>query len=152
MHVVLVNPLIPQNTGSIARLAAGTGTDLHLVGKLGFSLDDRLLKRAGLDYWPHVRLHLHPSFDHLLAQIPRPRLALFSSHATRSYAELTATDETLLVFGQETTGLPPELRERFADDLYKIPINRHIRSLNLATSVGIVLYDGLRQLGFPGLC
>jgi len=151
MHIVLVNPLIPQNTGSVARLCAGTESDLHLVGKLGFSLEDRLLKRAGLDYWPGVRLHVHPDFDALLAQYPQPPLALFSSLATRPYVEFVAKPDAWLVFGQETTGLPPELRTRFAGDLYKIPISRHIRSLNLATSVGIVLYDGLRQLGFPSL-
>lgn len=151
MHIVLVNPLIPQNTGSISRLCAGTSTDLHLVGRLGFSLDDRLLKRAGLDYWPNVRLYLHRDFDHLLTQFTPSRLALFSSHARRPYSELVATDDTWLVFGQETTGLPADLQARYADDLYKIPMTGHIRSLNLATSVGIVLYDGLRQLGFPGL-
>ena len=151
MHVVLVNPLIPQNTGSVARLCAGTDTDLHLVGQLGFSLEDRLLKRAGLDYWPGVRLHLHPDFDHLLDRYPPARMALFSSHATRAYSEFPAEPTGFLVFGQETTGLPPELRRRFSGDLYKIPINAKVRSLNLATSVGIVLYDSLRQLGFPGL-
>ncbi len=151
MHVVLVNPLIPQNTGSIARLCAGTDSDLHLVGKLGFSLEDRLLKRAGLDYWPAVRLHIHPDFETLLGLYPRRPMALFSSHATRAYSDFVASPDAWLVFGQETTGLPPEIRTRFATDLYKIPISRHIRSLNLATSVGIVLYDGLRQLGFPSL-
>ncbi len=151
MHVVLVNPLIPQNTGSISRLCAGTNSDLHLVGQLGFSLDDKLLKRAGLDYWPGVRLHIHRDFDALLAQYPPRPMALFSSHATRPYSEFVATDDAWLVFGQETKGLPPELRTRFGGDLYKIPISGHVRSLNLATSVGIALYDGLRQLGFPTL-
>lgn len=151
MHVVLVNPLIPQNTGSISRLCAGTRTELHLVGRLGFSLEDRLLKRAGLDYWPNVILHLHESFDSLVERFGPTSLALFSSHATRAYSEFRATPESWLVFGTETTGLPPELRERFRDHLYKIPMSGHTRSLNLATSVGIALYDGLRQLGFPGL-
>ena len=151
MHVVLVQPLIPQNTGSIARLCAGTGTHLHLVGRLGFTLDDRLLKRAGLDYWPGARLHLHPDFDHLLGQYPPRPMAFFSSHATRPYSAFAATPDAWLVFGQETNGLPVELRTRFSEHLYKIPISAHVRSLNLATSVGITLYDGLRQLGFPGL-
>jgi tRNA (cytidine/uridine-2'-O-)-methyltransferase len=151
MHVVLVNPLIPQNTGSISRLCAGTDTDLHLVGTLGFSLDDRLLKRAGLDYWPNVRLHLHPDFDALLDQLTPSALALFSSHATRAYSEFEPDLEACYVFGSETTGLPPELRERFAAHLYKIPITPHIRSLNLSNAVSIVLYDGLLRHGFPGL-
>lgn len=151
MHVVLVNPLIPQNTGSISRLCAGTDTDLHLVGRLGFSLDDKLLKRAGLDYWPNVRLHIHPDFDHLLGQFTPGSLALFTSHATKPYSEIPASGDVWLVFGAETTGLPPELRQRFADELYKIPITPHIRSLNLSNAVSIVLYDVLRRHGFPGL-
>lgn len=151
MHIVLVNPLIPQNTGSISRLCAGTYTELHLVGRLGFSLEDRLLKRAGLDYWPNVVLHLHPDFDHLLSQFSPRRLAFFTSHATRPYSDFIADDDPWLVFGQETTGLPRELRERYPDDLYKIPMSPHTRSLNLATSAGIVLYEMLRQRGFPNL-
>lgn len=151
MHIVLVNPLIPQNTGTIARLAAGTLSDLHLVGELGFSMTDVRLKRAGLDYWPNVRLHLHDSFDELLRRYPPPHIALFSSHAERSYTEFEATHDAWLVFGQETTGLPRSLQGRFASSLYKIPISAHIRSLNLATAVGVVVYEGLRQLGFPGL-
>lgn len=151
MHVVLVNPLIPQNTGNISRLCAGTDTDLHLVGKLGFSLDDRYLKRAGLDYWPSVKLHLHESFDALVAQHAPARLALFSSHATRPYTAFVPDEDPWFVFGAETTGLPPELRESYRDDLYKIPITANVRSLNLANSVAIVVFDALRQRGFPGL-
>ncbi|MCC6624213.1 MAG: tRNA (cytidine(34)-2'-O)-methyltransferase [Deltaproteobacteria bacterium] len=151
MHVVLVNPLIPQNTGSIARLCAGTDTDLHLVGTLGFSLDDRHLKRAGLDYWPNVRLHLHPDFDDLQARHTPSSIALFSSHATRAYVRFEPTPDAFFVFGSETTGLPPELRQRFADHLFKIPITGHIRSLNLSNAVSIVLYDALRRFDFPGL-
>ena len=151
MHVVLVNPLIPQNTGSVSRLCAGTFTELHLVGRLGFSLEDKLLKRAGLDYWPNVVLHLHDDFDDLVDKFAPRRLALFSSHATRPYSAFTPDDDSWLVFGAETTGLPVDLRQRYADHLYKIPMSPHTRSLNLATSVGIALFDSLRQLGFPGL-
>ncbi len=151
MHIVLVNPLIPQNTGSVSRLCAGTFTELHLVGRLGFSLEDRLLKRAGLDYWPNVVLHLHPDFDDLITKFTPRRMALFSSHATRPYSDFVPDEDAWLVFGAETTGLPPELRQRYADDLYKIPMSPHTRSLNLATSAGIALYDVLRQRGFPGL-
>lgn len=151
MHIVLVNPLIPQNTGNISRLCAGTDTDLHLVGKLGFSLDDRYLKRAGLDYWPAVKLHLHDSFEALVAEHAPERLAFFSSHATRPYTAFEPGDDPWFVFGAETTGLPGELRAAYADDLYKIPITTHVRSLNLSNSVAIVVYDALRQQGFPGL-
>lgn len=151
MHVVLVNPLIPQNTGSVSRLCAGTYTELHLVGRLGFSLEDRLLKRAGLDYWPNVVLHLHDSFDDLVAKFAPQRLAFFSSHATRPYSDFVPQGDSWLVFGTETTGLPVALRERYAEHLFKIPMSPHTRSLNLATSVGITLFDSLRQLGFPNL-
>lgn len=151
MHVVLVNPLIPQNTGSVSRLCAGTFTELHLVGRLGFSLDDRLLKRAGLDYWPNVILHLHDTFEDLVDKFAPQRMALFSSHATRPYSDFHPEGESWLVFGTETTGLPVTLRERYSNDLYKIPMSPHTRSLNLATSVGIALFDSLRQLGFPNL-
>jgi tRNA (cytidine/uridine-2'-O-)-methyltransferase len=151
MHIVLVNPLIPQNTGSISRLCAGTYSELHLVGRLGFSLEDRLLKRAGLDYWPNVVLHLHPDFDHLVDTFSPGRMAFFTSHATRPYSEFAPDSDAWLVFGQETTGLPAALRRRFSDHLYKIPMSPHTRSLNLATSAGIVLYDALRQLDFPEL-
>lgn len=151
MHVVLVNPLIPQNTGNIARLCAGTDTDLHLVGELGFSLEDRYLKRAGLDYWPAVKLHRHDSFEALVAAHQPEDLALFSSRATRPYTEFAPRAEPWFVFGAETTGLPPALRDAHPDALYKIPITTHVRSLNLANSVAIVLYDALRQRGFPGL-
>ncbi|MCB9734417.1 MAG: tRNA (cytidine(34)-2'-O)-methyltransferase [Deltaproteobacteria bacterium] len=151
MHVVLVEPLIPQNTGSIARLCAGTNTFLHLVGKLGFSLEDRYLKRAGLDYWPSVKLELHESWDALVEKYDPQALALFSTHATRFYTEFETPADGWLVFGQETTGLPVALRERYAEHLYKIPITGDIRSLNLANSVSIALYEGLRRHGFAGL-
>ncbi len=151
MHVVLVNPLIPQNTGSISRLCAGTFTELHLVGQLGFSLEDRLLKRAGLDYWPNVVLHIHDDFDHLLSRFSPRRMAFFTSHATRHSSEFEPDEDAWLIFGKETTGLPTDLRNRFKDDLYKIPMSPHTRSLNLSMSAGIVLYDVLRQRGFPSL-
>lgn len=151
MHVVLVNPLIPQNTGNISRLCAGVDADLHLVGELGFSLEDRYLKRAGLDYWPHVKLHRHDSFADLVAMHAPERLAFFTSHATRPYTDFAIGDDPWFVFGMETKGLPDDLRAAYADDLYKIPITTNVRSLNLSNSVAIVVYDALRQQGFPGL-
>ncbi len=151
MHVVLIEPLIPQNTGSIARLCAGTNTRLHLVGKLGFSLEDRYLKRAGLDYWPSVKLELHESFDALVERYEPQAVGLYSSHATRLYTDFEAPEDAWFVFGQETKGLPLDLRERYVEHLYKIPITGDIRSLNLANAVSIVLYEGLRRHGFAGL-
>ncbi|PIE15963.1 MAG: tRNA (uridine(34)/cytosine(34)/5-carboxymethylaminomethyluridine(34)-2'-O)-methyltransferase TrmL [Proteobacteria bacterium] len=151
MHVVLVNPQIPPNTGNIARLCAGTDTDLHLVGKLGFSLEDRYLKRAGLDYWPQVKLHLHDSLEALYAKHHPTRVAYFSSHATQPYTAFEPSTDAWFVFGREADGLPAKVRAAKADQLYKIPITEHVRSLNLANSVAVVLYDALRRHGFPGL-
>lgn len=151
MHVVLVEPLIPQNTGNISRLCAGVDADLHLVGELGFSLEDKYLKRAGLDYWPHVKLHRHDTLDEALADAPADQVAFFSSHATRPYSEFSPGPDAWFVFGKETTGLGDQVRAREQGRLFRIPITDKVRSLNLSNSVAIVLYDALRQHGFPGL-
>lgn len=151
LHVVLVTPQIPQNTGSISRLCAGTGTHLHLVGELGFSLSDRYLKRAGLDYWPHVKLHLHDTLAEALAEAPEDSIAYYSARAQRRYDEFAPVDgEAWLVFGREADGLPAAVLEAHAAATYRIPILPTVRSLNLANAVSIVLYDALRQTGFPG--
>jgi tRNA (cytidine/uridine-2'-O-)-methyltransferase len=146
MHVAILEPEIPPNTGSIARLCAATETPLHLIGRLGFSIDDKHLKRAGLDYWPYVDVHQHPDWDTFRAAVPGRRIG-FSARATRPYtgAAFTATD--VLVFGCETRGLPPAIKTELAADLYAIPITSpHVRSLNLATAVAVVLYEARRQL------
>jgi tRNA (cytidine/uridine-2'-O-)-methyltransferase len=150
LHVVLVQPEIPPNTGSIARLCAATRCRLHLVRPLGFSLDDRYLKRAGLDYWPHVDLHVHESWTafHAAAQPASP--LCFSARASISYiaAPLTRIDPLYLVFGGETQGLPEELRNTYAETTYRIPIfSPHVRSLNLSNAVSVVVYEALRQRG-----
>jgi tRNA (cytidine/uridine-2'-O-)-methyltransferase len=148
MHVVLVAPEIPQNTGSIGRLCVATNTTLHLVDPLGFTIDDRHLRRAGLDYWPHVDLARHPSWDAFLASRPGGRLLCFSARAARSYTTFRYRADDLLVFGSESRGLPPALREIHAEATYGIPLaSEHVRSLNLANAVAIVLYEGLRQQG-----
>ena len=148
MHVVLVAPEIPQNTGSIGRLCVATGTTLHLIDPLGFTIDDRHLRRAGLDYWPHVDVVRHPGWESFLARRPPGRLLCFSARASRSYTTLRYRTDDLLVFGSESRGLPPALRETYADALYGIPLaSEHVRSLNLANAVAIVLYEGLRQQG-----
>ena len=147
MHIVLVEPEIPQNTGSIARLAAATYSPLHLVGRLGFSLEDRYLKRAGLDYWPFVDLHTHDSFEGFLEEVEPTRLLAFSTHATASYTEATFGAGDAIIFGSESKGLPAELKTALAP-LWHIPMpGTGVRSLNLANAVSIVLYEGLRQLG-----
>ena len=148
MHVVLVAPEIPPNTGSIGRLCVATGTALHLVEPLGFTIDDRQLRRAGLDYWPHVELHRWASWESFLAGRPPGRLLCFATRAPRSYTSLAYRTDDLLVFGGESRGLPDAIRAAYADDTYGIPIaSPHVRSLNLATAVAVVLFEGLRQLG-----
>ncbi len=147
MHIALVEPEIPQNTGSIARLCAATATPLHLVGRLGFSLEDRYLKRAGLDYWPYVEVVVHESWDAFLAARPPGRRLGFSSHVETSYTQITFLPDDTLVFGGETRGLPPGIRAELAP-LHRIPMpGGRVRSLNLSNAASIVLYEGLRQLG-----
>jgi tRNA (cytidine/uridine-2'-O-)-methyltransferase len=150
LHVVLVHPEIPPNTGSIARLCAATGTRLHLIKPLGFSLGDRYLKRAGLDYWPHVDLHVHGGWEEFCAAAQPTAPLCFSARATVPYTEapLTEHDPLYLVFGGETQGLPAELRSKYAGAMYCIPMfSSDVRSLNLSNAVAIVVYEVLRQRG-----
>jgi tRNA (cytidine/uridine-2'-O-)-methyltransferase len=147
MHVALVEPEIPPNTGSIARLCAATGTPLHLIGKLGFSIDDKHLKRAGLDYWPWVDVRQHADWAAFREAVPGRRLA-FSARAARPYTAVAYAPDDVLVFGCETRGLPPDIKDELAAELYAIPIDSpHVRSLNLANAVAVVLYEARRQLG-----
>lgn len=146
-HIVLIEPEIPPNTGNIARLSAATSTSLHLVGKLGFSIDDRYLKRAGLDYWDKVDLHRWDSLDALQQQYPQSRFWYLSTKVVRSCYEpglYQAGD--FLVFGKETAGLPAELLAAHPEHCLTIPMPGKIRSLNLSNSVAIVLYEALRQI------
>lgn len=146
LHVALWEPEIPPNTGNIARLCAATGTRLHLVGRLGFRLDDRALKRAGCDYWPSVDVRLHRDLAELEAQITG-QIWLIETPGDRLYTQATFADGDCLLFGSESRGVPSEVRDRHADRLIDIPMpTGKVRSLNLATAVGIVLYEGLRQL------
>jgi len=146
LHVVLVYPEIPPNTGSIARLCAGTDTVLHLVEPLGFSLEDRYLKRAGLDYWPHVQLQLHPSLDQLFAAHPAVRGFYASKAAERLYTEVAYRRGDFLFFGRETRGLPAELLAAHPEATIRLPQNAKIRSQNLANAVAAILYEAIRQL------
>ncbi|HOO57614.1 MAG TPA: tRNA (cytidine(34)-2'-O)-methyltransferase [bacterium] len=150
LNVVYVKPEIPQNTGSTARLCAATGIPLHLVGRLGFRIDDRAVKRAGLDYWKHVTVVRHRDFDSLRAEAgDAARFLLFSKTAKKLYSEAEYRKGDYLVFGSETKGLPPEIMEAYSETCYRIPILPGVRSLNLATSTGIVVFEALRALGFP---
>lgn len=147
-HIVLIEPEIPPNTGNIGRLCAATGTPLHLVGKLGFSLDDKHMKRAGLDYWPAVKLHRWESFDALKEQYPAGRFWYMSKKAAHGYTQVAFSKGDFLVFGKETLGLPEELLKQVGDMALRIPIfSPAVRSLNLANSAAIVLYEALRQTG-----
>ncbi len=148
-HIVLVEPEIPQNTGNIARTCAVTGAKLHLVRPLGFSVDDRQLKRAGLDYWSELDVAYYDSFQELEAAYPDARFFLLSTHAAKSYADAAYQDGDFLVFGKETAGLGPELLARRSGDAVRVPMRESLRSLNLSNSVAIVLYEALRQCGFP---
>ncbi|MGI8882983.1 MAG: tRNA (cytidine(34)-2'-O)-methyltransferase [Pyrinomonadaceae bacterium] len=150
IHVALVEPEIPPNTGNIARLCAATFTDLHIVGATGFRMDDRTLKRAGLDYWNEVKLHRHLDLERLYASLPQSRFLFFTTKTKKSYAEWKFEKDDCLIFGRETRGLPEELLEKNRERCLTIPMpNEKVRSLNLATSVGIVLYEALRQIGLP---
>ena len=150
-HVVLVEPEIPANTGNISRTCAATGTHLHLVRPLGFSTDDKYLKRAGLDYWPAVKLHYHDSFAELKREYPDGRFFCATTKGSRYYTEIEYRDGDFLVFGKETKGLSPEILAEHPDTLIRVPMTGDVRSLNLSNSVAIVLYEALRQNGFPGL-
>lgn len=146
-HIVLVEPEIPPNTGNIARTCAGTGTRLHLVEPLGFSLDDKHVKRAGLDYWPHVDLHVHPHLEDCLQPAPPDRVWWFSKKATRSIYDARFQAGDWLVFGPETRGLSDPQLANAGDQLLSIPMRGEaVRSYNLGTSVGISLFEALRQV------
>ena len=149
VHIVLYEPDIPGNTGNVGRSCVATGSTLHLVGKLGFSLDDTHVKRSGLDYWEKVQIIKHADWDAFLKSLPpEAPLYFFSKKAEKGYWSATFTPESYLIFGCETTGLPSIFQTLYKDRLYKIPmIAGSVRSLNLSTSVGVVLYEALRQTG-----
>lgn len=148
MHIVLVEPEIPPNTGSIARLCAATLTPLHLIQPLGFKIDDKHLKRAGLDYWKYVDVRVHASWKNFLEKHAGRRLLFFSKRAAQSYTTAGYREEDFLVFGPETRGLDQELLDANAERSYRIPMmGKGVRSLNLSNAVSIVLYEALRQLG-----
>ena len=155
LHIVLVEPEIPPNTGSIARLCGATDTVLDLVYPLGFRIDDKHLKRAGLDYWPQVTINHWPSLDAFLQEQDERRLHLLTTKVARPYTEAAFQPGDLLVFGKETKGLPEDILKLYNDRSLTIPMsNPHIRSLNLAMASGIVLYEALRQISrsFPTPC
>ena len=152
LNVVLVEPEIPQNTGSVGRLCLAVGATLHLVEPLGFDIDHKKLKRAGLDYWEHLDVRVHSSlesFEQTLA--PEDSVALIENRSGRVLYDFSFTPGTYLIFGRETTGLPEWLLEKYSDRTLTIPMfDARIRSLNLANSVSIAVYEAVRQIGFSG--
>ena len=147
LHIVLVEPEIPPNTGSISRLCGATDTILDLVHPLGFRIDDKHLKRAGLDYWPQVKINHWESLEIFLRRHDEERLFFMTTKTTRSYTEARFQPGDLLIFGKETKGLPEDILRLYSDRCYTIPMsNPNIRSLNLAMTAGIVLYEALRQI------
>ena len=151
MNIVLVNPEIPQNTGNIARTCAATGAVLHLVKPLGFSLDDKYMKRAGLDYWFMTDVRVHESWEDFLAANPGARMHFATTKAPRNHCQAKFKENDFIVFGRETRGLDEELLAANYEKCIRIPMRTEARSLNLSNSVAIVLYEALRQLDFPGL-
>lgn len=153
LHIVFVEPEIPPNTGNIARTCAATDTMLHLVEPLGFRIDDKSLKRAGLDYWPYVKVEVHKNLDEFLIKYKDHRMFLATTKGGHFYTDMEYRDEDMFLFGKETAGLPRDFIAQHPETAIRIPMseNTRLRSFNLANSANIILFEALRQLGFPGL-
>lgn len=153
INIVLYQPEIPPNTGTIARTCAITGIKLHLIKPLGFSIEDRALKRAGLDYWHLLDLEVHENLDDFLEKYGSEKIYLSTTKTDKFYSDIKYEDNCFIMFGKETAGLPQSLHDRYSDTQIKIPmmIKEGVRSLNLSNSVNIVAFEVLRQFGFPGL-
>jgi len=153
IHIVLVEPEIPPNTGNVARSCAATGAKLHLVKPLGFSIDDKTMKRAGLDYWPYVDLEVHDCLKDFFHKYKDMPMYLVTTKGVRNYADVTYEKNAMLLFGRETAGLPGALIEEYKNRTVRIPMSKDtkLRSLNLSNSVSIVLFEALRQQNFPNL-
>ncbi len=149
LHVILVEPEIPQNTGNIARTCAVTGSVLHLVKPLGFKIDDKHLKRAGLDYWHLLDIRIHESVDELFDMYDYRDFYFATTKGKRSHSDIQYTENSFIFFGKETAGLPEDLLRKYYDRCIRIPMKEGTRSLNLSNSVAIVVYEALRQLDYP---
>ncbi len=147
LNIVLIEPEIPNNTGNIGRLSLASGSHLHLVKPFGFEITDARLKRAGLDYWPHVNITTYENVDSFFEQHLDKKMAFLSSHGDKEYWDIPFEDNMFLIFGKESVGLPKDIIEKHKNQLYKIPLfSEHVRSLNLANAVAIVAYEGMKNL------
>ncbi len=151
LHIVLVEPEIPANTGNIARTCAATGAHLHLVEPLGFSLADRYLKRAGLDYWSAVKLHVHTNFAELQMTLAGRRMFLATTKGSRWYTDFQYQDEDVFVFGKETKGLSDDILALYPETRVRLPMTGDVRSLNVANAVAIYAFEAFRQWKFPNM-
>ena len=151
IHIVLHQPEIPQNTGNIARTCAATGATLHLIRPLGFTIDDKRMKRAGLDYWDKLGVQFYDDLEDFYAKNPNAVVYYFTTKAQHRHTDVAYPEEVFLMFGKETAGLPQWLREKYRDRCIRIPMISQARSLNLSNSVAVLAYEALRQQGFPGL-
>ncbi|MDV7140661.1 tRNA (cytidine(34)-2'-O)-methyltransferase [Maribacter sp. TH_r10] len=146
-NIVLIEPEIPNNTGNIGRLALASGSNLHLVKPFGFEIDDKRLKRAGLDYWPHIALYIYDSIEDFYKKHNDKNLVYLSSHGTKDHWSIEYEDDMFFVFGKESVGLPDSITKNNIDKLYRIPLySPHVRSLNLANAVSITVYEGLKHI------
>ena len=151
LEIVLVQPEIPPNAGNVIRLAANTGARLHLVGPLGFSMDHRQLRRAGLDYHDLANVTVHRAWKEFLKEMTERRMFAFTAKAEKIYADVRYAEDDVLVFGAETAGLPNSLLDQFSEEMrLRLPMRAGNRSLNLSNAVAVVVYEAWRQLGFPG--
>ena len=151
MNIVLFEPEIHWNTGNIGRSCVATGSTLHLVGKLGFSLDAKEIRRSGLDYWAKLDLKVHASFEDFIASLPQnPSLLFFSTKGTQSFWDASYDAQSYLIFGKETAGLPKDIHERYGRQMYRVPVGPNVRSINLSSCAAVVLFEALRQTGFKG--
>lgn len=151
MHIVLIEPEIPANTGNIARLCANTGIELHLVKPLGFSTDDKHLKRAGLDYWHLIKVHYHENFAEVLELYKAHKFHFATTKAAHVYSDVKYGMDDMLVFGKETAGIPESILKEHWDDCIRIPMANESRSLNLSNSVAVIAYEAMRQMNFANL-
>lgn len=151
IHIVLFEPEIPQNTGNIARTCAATGSSLHLIKPLGFAIDDRSLKRAGLDYWDKLDVHVYENLDDFYAKNPQADVYYFSKKAHHVYSEIAYPKEVYLMFGKETKGIPEDELRRHEEKTVRMPMREGLRSLNLSNAVAIGVYEVLRQYNFEDL-